>query len=144
MILFAPNSRLKRWRCNMIHRSPKLDCNVRTAHSILKVTTLLCIAYAQLAWAKGDWPAATREELELKQVPGYPDEHAVILQREEDTDDQKGQSHCYYRIKILTEEGRKFADVEIPYSKYSKVDEIQARTIRPDSSVVEFDGTIYN
>src|SRR5207249_8336710 len=48
------------------------------------------------------------------------------------------------REKIFTEEGRKFADVEIPLVKGKwDIQNIKARTIRPDGSIVNFDGKIY-
>ncbi|WP_273761245.1 DUF3857 domain-containing protein, partial [Pantoea ananatis] len=51
----------------------------------------------------------------------------------------------YERLKILTEEGRKYADVEIVYDKSSEsIRSIDARTIRPDGSIVKFDGTVYD
>jgi hypothetical protein len=44
----------------------------------------------------------------------------------------------------LSEEGRKYADIEIPFFKGAGgVRKIQARTIRPDGSVINFDGKIY-
>ncbi len=50
----------------------------------------------------------------------------------------------YFRIKILTEEGRKYADVEIPFFKEAgRVSEIHARTIKPDGTIVDFDGQVY-
>jgi len=77
------------------------------------------------------------------QMPGAP---AIILFREVVRDDNGRTSHedNYIRIKILTEEGRKYADVEIPFDKQgSSVVGIHARTIRPDGSIVEFDGKAY-
>src|SRR6202040_973475 len=51
----------------------------------------------------------------------------------------------YARIKILTEEGRKYADVEIPFFKdEGNIHSIRARTIRPDGSVVNFDGKAFD
>ena len=46
-------------------------------------------------------------------APGAP---AIILYRQVDRDDNGHTSHedNYFRIKILTEEGRKYANVEIP------------------------------
>jgi len=50
----------------------------------------------------------------------------------------------YLRIKILTEEGRKYANIEIPYQgRQSNISNIRARTIRPDGSIVNYDGKIY-
>ena len=76
-------------------------------------------------------------------APGAP---AVILYRQVERDDNGRTSHedNYVRIKILTEEGRKFADVEIPFFKVSEdIVHIRARTIRPDGSAVEFDGKVF-
>ncbi len=49
----------------------------------------------------------------------------------------------YERIKIFTDEGKKYADVEIPYDRdvYS-ITSVRARTIRPDGSVVEWNGKL--
>src|SRR5438874_185561 len=117
------------------------DATKLTFGAFLTTAPLLICA---LAWtpllAKDEWPRVTAEELALKDVPGHPKEHAVILLREEDTDDTHPQTHYYYRIKILSEEGLKYANVEIPYWKGGQADDIQARTTRPDGSVVNFTG----
>jgi hypothetical protein len=47
----------------------------------------------------------------------------------------------YERIKILTEAGRAYADIELPYSrKSSRIDSISGRTIHADGSIVPFAG----
>ena len=76
-------------------------------------------------------------------APGAP---AIILYRQVDRDDNVKTPHedHYLRIKILTEEGRTNANVEIPFSKESEdVGHVHARTIRPDGSIVEFDGKVF-
>lgn len=76
-------------------------------------------------------------------APGAP---AVILYRQVDRDDNGRTSHQdeYVRIKILTEEGRKYANVEIPFFKENEdVVHVRARTIRPDGSTAEFDGKVF-
>jgi len=76
-------------------------------------------------------------------APGAP---AVILYRQVDRDDNGRTSHedNYIRIKILTEEGRKNANVEIPFLKGGNdVIHIRARSTRPDGSVAEFDGKVF-
>ena len=73
-------------------------------------------------------------------APGAP---AIILFREVDRDDSELSAHEdeYVRIKILTEEGRKYADVEIPYWKGQlKITKFHARTIKLDGSILNFDG----
>ena len=63
-------------------------------------------------------------------APGAP---AIILYREVERDDSsQGTVHekNYYRIKILTEEGRKYANIEISFVKdVDEVVHIRARTI---------------
>jgi hypothetical protein len=76
-------------------------------------------------------------------APGAP---AIILYRQVDRDDNIHTPHedNYYRIKILTEEGRKHADIEIPFLKANQdVVGVKARTIRPDGSIVNFDGKVF-
>lgn len=77
-------------------------------------------------------------------APGAP---AIILFREVDRDDRGNTAHedVYFRIKILTEEGRKYGDIEIPFFKGSDtIVNIHARTIRPDGSVAEFTGRAFD
>jgi hypothetical protein len=77
--------------------------------------------------------------------PLAPGAQAVILYRQVDRDDNLLTSHedNYIRIKILTEEGRKYGNVEIPFFKGSyDVSRVRGRTIRPDGSTAEFDGKV--
>ncbi len=86
------------------------------------------------------------EELKMTSEPQAPGVPAILLFRQVDRDDNGSTSHQYnyFRIKILTEEGRKHADIEIPFFKEQEnIVNIRARTIRPDGSVVNFDGKVY-
>jgi len=89
-----------------------------------------------------EWKPITPEELKMTSLPEEPGAPAVILYREVMKDDGRTpHEDTYIRIKIFTDEGRKYANVEIPYFKDSgAVHGIRARTIRPDGSVVPFDG----
>jgi hypothetical protein len=105
---------------------------------------VLAIATGQ-AQGTGFQPVS-QDELKMTSEPLVPGAPAIILFREVFRDDNGRTSHedNYIRIKILTEEGRKYADVEIPFDKGgSNVVGIHARTIRPDGSIVEFDGKAY-
>jgi hypothetical protein len=87
------------------------------------------------------------EELKMTSEPLAPGAPAIILYRQVDRDDNGRTSHedNYLRIKILTEEGRKQADVEIPFLKgQNDVVHLRARAIRPDGSVTDFDGRVYD
>ncbi len=82
----------------------------------------------------------------MKTEPLAPGASAVILYRQVDRDDNGTTSHedNYLRIKVLTEEGRKYADIEIPFVKgFDEVTNIKARTIRPDGSIVNFDSKVF-
>ncbi|HWR35434.1 MAG TPA: DUF3857 domain-containing protein [Clostridia bacterium] len=77
-------------------------------------------------------------------APGAP---AIVLFRQVDRDDTGVTAHedNYFRIKILTEEGRKYGDIEIPFAKLGGGDVValKARTIRPDGTIVDFQGKVY-
>lgn len=91
-----------------------------------------------------DWQPILPEELQMKSEPLAPKAPAIFLYRQVDRDDANFSEGIYSRIKILTEEGRKYANVEIPYYKGSNtIRGLSARVIRPDGGVVEFDGTVY-
>jgi Domain of Unknown Function with PDB structure (DUF3857) len=86
------------------------------------------------------------DELKMTSEPNAPGAHAIILFRQVDRYDNEKTSHedNYVRVKILTEEGRKQADVEIPFFKGdSDVVNVHARTIRPDGSIVNFEGKTF-
>ena len=49
------------------------------------------------------------------------------------------------RIKILTKEGRKYGDVEIPFFKeQGTIHGLKARTIRPDGTIANFEGKAFD
>jgi hypothetical protein len=79
-------------------------------------------------------------------VNRWPRERAIILYRQVDRDDNIHTPHedNYFRIKILTEEGRKHADVEIPFLREAEdIVTVRARTIRPDGTVADFGGKVF-
>jgi hypothetical protein len=91
-----------------------------------------------------DWQPVTPEELKMTSEPQAPGAPAVYLYRQVDRDDQGSHEYNFKRIKILTEEGRKYADIELPFWKdRQNIRGIQARTVRPDGSIVNFDGKVY-
>jgi len=94
--------------------------------------------------AADEWLPISQEELKMTSVPEAPGAPAIYLYKQVDRNDQGSHEYTYVRIKILTEEGRKNADVEIPFFKESgDIRGIKARTIRPDGSVANFDGKVY-
>jgi Domain of Unknown Function with PDB structure (DUF3857) len=117
------------------HKTPIL-----LAVSIL--TTLL--VFSGNSRAKDDWLPVPPEDLALKDNPLNPGAHAMILYRETAIETKIAAQYEYRRIKIFTEEGKKFGDVELPFLKsQSDIKDVRARTIRPDGSIVNFDGAVY-
>jgi hypothetical protein len=93
--------------------------------------------------AADDWLPISPEELKMTSVPDAPGAPAVYLYRQVDRNDEQGRAteRNYARIKILTEEGRKYADVEIPYIReQGNIINVKARTVRSDGSIANFEG----
>jgi hypothetical protein len=61
------------------------------------------------------WPAIKPAELALKDNPASPGSAAMILYRDVHDDDVARVQTEYCRIKILTDEGKRHADVGIPW-----------------------------
>src|SRR5580704_16067285 len=117
----------------------------RVSHLSLLAIAPLWIVWMVLpstSWAI-DFQPPSPEEMRMTGEPKAPGAAAVILFREVDRDDNELSAYEdeYVRVKILTEEGRKYADVEIPYWKGDlKITKFHARTIKPDGSIVNFEG----
>jgi hypothetical protein len=114
-------------------------------HGALTFFCLLAAAGALAPARADDWLPVTPEELHMKSEPKAPAAAAIYLYRQVDRNDDDPVDVVYERIKVLTEEGRKYGNIEIPYIKYREsIRGIQARTIQPDGKVLDFDGTIYD
>jgi hypothetical protein len=95
--------------------------------------------------AADDWLPIPDEDRSLTDLKEQPGAHAVLLYRKVHTDDVNSVERHYYRIKILTEEGKGRGDIEIPYVKgFSKVKRIKARTVQPDGAIVPFEGKVFD
>ena len=74
--------------------------------------------------------------------PAAPDAAAVYLFRQETSDDKLHIHSLYARIKILTEKGKEYGDVEIPpyQGRTFSIRAVQGRTIHSDGTVIPFTG----
>src|SRR5215472_17065646 len=91
------------------------------------------------------WEPVPKADLALKDNPANPGSSAMILERQVYTDDEKRVQREFVRIKVFTEAGRSYADVEIPYVvKRTSVEDIRARTVRPDGAVIPFSGVVFD
>jgi hypothetical protein len=114
--------------------------------SAVMVVLALAMVCPSSLWAGTGFQPVNPEELKMTGDPKAPGAPAIILYRQVDRDDNGRTSHedNYYRVKILTEEGRKYADVEIVFAKgRNDVIGIRARTIKPDGSIRDFDGKVF-
>jgi len=106
----------------------------------------IAILIPNSTWALAFQPVSPME-LTMTSEPKAPGAPAIILFREVDRDDRGQTAHedVYFRIKILTDEGRKYADIEIPFFKeVGSIDNIHARTVEPDGTIVNFSGKAFD
>ena len=102
------------------------------------------VALAPIARAD-QWTAPTAEELKMTSQPEVPGAAAVYLFKEEITDDSLHMWSKYARIKVLTEAGKDYANVELKSYNSSEnggytVNGIAGRTIHPDGTIIPFTG----
>ena len=109
---------------------------------VLAGAVLTLAALAQpVAGVAQKFQEPTKEELQMTSDPKAPGAPAVFLYREETTDNGNHYVSEYARIKVLTELGKEWATVEVPYVPgYSEPPIIVGRTIHPDGSVVPLTG----
>src|SRR5579863_7513492 len=93
-----------------------------------------------------DWLPIPPEDLAMKDNPKQPGADAMILYREVNEDAKLASVNHYFRIKIFTQAGVKAkSDVEVDYNKAQEtIQNVRGRTIRPDGSIVDFDGRTYD
>ena len=118
----------------------------RSSKWVLVATCAISLLAARQAEASLGFQPISQAELKMTGEPHAPGAPAIILYRQVDRDDNIHTPHedNYFRIKILTEEGRKHANIEIPFVReFDNVVDIRARTIRPDGSIAEFDGKVF-
>lgn len=109
---------------------------------------LICLLPLAPAAHGTQWTAPTPEELAMTSVPEAPGAPAIYLNREEITDDHLHFWRTYARIKVLTEGGKDYANVEVgQYNSYDnggyKIEGVAGRTIHPDGTIIPFTGKPY-
>jgi Transglutaminase-like superfamily/Domain of Unknown Function with PDB structure (DUF3857) len=114
----------------------------RTLALCLPLACLLVLA--PIARAE-QWTAPTPEELKMTSQPEVPGAAAVYLFKEEITEDKLHMWSKYVRLKVLTEAGKEYANVELKQYSGSQgrgftVGGIAGRTIHPDGTIIPFTG----
>jgi Domain of Unknown Function with PDB structure (DUF3857)/Transglutaminase-like superfamily len=98
--------------------------------------------------ARAQWTVPTPEELSMTSQPQVPGAAAVYLFREEITEDNLHMFSIYVRLKVLTERGKEYANVELEYEHNSDgsstvIEDVQGRTIHRDGTIIPFTGKPY-
>jgi uncharacterized protein DUF3857 len=107
-----------------------------------RATLMAAPKKTQEAASSGGWPEITAEERSLSGIPQDPSASAVLLRNDRKgkivkiADDTVNVLQYHWRLKVLKPAGKEFADVHIPAGKYSRVSNIQARTVKADGTVV--------
>ncbi|MGB6131682.1 MAG: DUF3857 domain-containing protein [Acidobacteriaceae bacterium] len=88
------------------------------------------------------WTTPTPQELAMTSEAEAPGAAAVYLDFEQINNEDQHQISYYVRIKILTEAGKSYGDVELPYDKGDRysIKKIEGRTIHSDGTVIPFTG----
>jgi uncharacterized protein DUF3857/transglutaminase superfamily protein len=96
------------------------------------------------ALALDDWLPINQDELKMKADSSHPAD-AIMLYHEELNNDLTSHAYVYKRIKVLTENGRRYANVEIAFEGNDfGISDVKARTIAPDGTIIPFDGKTFN
>ncbi len=93
-----------------------------------------------------DWQPISPADLALKDNPASPGANAMILYRQNDVDegavrtDGGSAIYEYVRIKIFTQAGTRYADIEVPFWKgLTDVRDVRGRTIHSDGKIINLD-----
>ena len=112
--------------------------------SVLAIASALS-ASPLAAQVPANWPPISAQDLALKDSPINPGEPAMILLYDVQNDNNSSSETIFKRIRVFREEGKKYADIEIPYfEKETQVEEIRASVTLPDGKTENFAGSIYD
>jgi hypothetical protein len=82
-------------------------------HSLLCASLIGALLAVVSPIARAQWTQPTSEELSMTAQREVPGASAVYLFREETTDDDLHMFSTYVRLKVLTEKGKEYSNVEL-------------------------------
>jgi transglutaminase-like putative cysteine protease len=95
----------------------------------------------QTVSAQVQWRRVSQAELEMKtpKVEADADAEAIFWEVRLDDEKRKKMFYSHYvRVKIFTERGReRFSKFDIPFTKGRMVEDVAARVIKPDTTIIE-------
>jgi hypothetical protein len=113
---------------------------MRTSLYVAAALTLAALSLP-LTGAAQKFQQPTKEELQMTSDPKAPGAEAVFLYRQVEADNSSHYTAEYARIKVLTEKGKEWATVEVPYNADSSdPPTIEGRTIHADGTVIPLVG----
>ena len=122
-----------------------MRCSTVFAYALVLTLCFLQFPSTMAGQAADSWQPVPQEDLALTDNPANPGCSAMILERQVFTDDEKRAQTEWVRIKIFTETGKEYADVEIPYFvKKTSVENIRGRTVRSDGTIIPFSGAVFD
>ncbi|HNQ16420.1 MAG TPA: DUF3857 domain-containing protein, partial [Pyrinomonadaceae bacterium] len=105
---------------------------------LLMLTLFLVLTVSSVAQV--EWRPVSQSELDENKPVVEADADAEALFWEVRLDDEKRKKlfyHHYVRVKIYNERGReKFAKFELPYTKNLTIEEVAARVVKRDGTIV--------
>lgn len=110
---------------------------------LVAALSLLCLSPTASAQ---QWIVPTPEELSMTSIKEVPGAAAVYLNKDETTEDALHMHSFYVRLKVLTDKGKDYANVELPFYQGdggTTVSQIEGRTIHPDGNMIPFSGKPY-
>src|SRR5579863_1212750 len=110
--------------------------------SVFSGLILAMLPHAASAGTGIGFQPVSSQELSMTSEPAAPNAPAIILYRQVDRNDNRSDAHQdnYMRIKILTDAGRSYADVEIPFVAGTyDVTDLHARSIAPNGTITNYE-----
>ena len=112
---------------------------------MLTTSLFLGLVFCSTLLPAADFPAVTDELKTMTEVPGHPGAAAVIVFKDADLHfrdyptEASSRMDVRIRIKILTEEGLGYGEIQIAHSRQLRLDMFKGRTVTPSGQVFEVD-----
>ena len=107
------------------------NCVRKAWPAVLLLCPLLCAGQGR------PWLPVDSKDLQMKELQQVPGAQASLLYYADEIDDTSHNEFFYSRIKIFSDGGKQYANVEIPLREKFSVENLAARTIHADGKIVE-------
>src|ERR1051325_8341540 len=105
---------------------------------VRKLWPVVLLFFPLLCAAEGrPWLPVDPKDLQMKELKQIPGAQAALLYYADEIDDASHNEFFYSRIKIFSDGGKQYANIEIPLLEKFSVENIFARTIHADGKIAE-------